>query len=76
MKYLLLLVAVLILVWWLRRPAAGGRRPDPSSDVSANKPMVRCAQCGLHLPRDEAVEAGGDFFCSDAHRRLMQGPDA
>jgi uncharacterized protein len=34
--------------------------------------MVRCAQCGVHLPRSEGVAAGGDFFCSEEHRRLRR----
>jgi hypothetical protein len=33
--------------------------------------MVRCAQCGIHLPHSEALHgAGAITFCSEAHRRL------
>jgi len=31
---------------------------------------VRCAHCGMHLPRSEACEAGGLAYCSDEHARL------
>jgi uncharacterized protein len=28
---------------------------------------VQCAHCGLHLPREEAVQRGEQFYCSQAH---------
>jgi uncharacterized protein len=31
--------------------------------------MVRCVQCGVHLPKSESILAGGNYYCSDAHRR-------
>ena len=35
--------------------------------------LVRCAHCGLHLPRAEAQGAGGRLYCSEEHARL--GPE-
>ena len=32
------------------------------------KPMLACAQCGVHLPRDEALPGRGGVFCGEAHR--------
>lgn len=29
--------------------------------------MVRCAQCGVHLPQAEAYFDGKDTFCSEGH---------
>ncbi|SFW84256.1 hypothetical protein EDB98_12047 [Pseudomonas fluorescens] len=34
--------------------------------------MVRCAQCGVHLPRDRALALEQQWYCSQAH--LEQGP--
>jgi uncharacterized protein len=34
--------------------------------------MVRCAHCGVHLPREEALADGRLWYCSQAH--LTQGP--
>ncbi|WP_323121526.1 PP0621 family protein [Burkholderia alba] len=31
------------------------------------EPMVRCAECGVHAPKGEAVAAGGQFYCSAEH---------
>jgi uncharacterized protein len=36
--------------------------------------MVRCAQCGVHLPRSEGFLSQGNYFCSDEHRRLGVAP--
>jgi uncharacterized protein len=30
--------------------------------------MVRCAQCGVHLPKSESILVGGNFFCCAEHR--------
>lgn len=34
--------------------------------------MVRCAQCGVHLPRSESLMNGDLFYCTPEHRRLHQ----
>ncbi len=34
--------------------------------------IVKCAQCNIHIPRNEAVNADDKFFCSDEHRRQYQ----
>jgi uncharacterized protein len=67
MKYLLVLVVVVGLLWWLlggrsRRTAS---RPPPKPGLEG---MVRCAHCGVHLPRSEALLTRGLPYCSPAHR--------
>jgi len=47
------------------------RRARPVSPMG--EPMVPCAHCGVNLPRSEALEAAGRFFCSEEHRRLNAG---
>ncbi len=34
---------------------------------------VQCARCGLHLPREEALRRGDDYFCCQAH---LDAPDS
>ncbi len=70
MSRLLFLLAIVIVVYLLLRSY---RRPAPKQDAAAPaEEMVRCAQCGVHLPKSESILAGGKFFCSDAHRREHQ----
>ena len=77
MKFLLLLVAVVVLLWLLRGSVQRLRRPPPAAkpppgEGTAPQPMLRCAQCGLHLPRDEALPGRGGVFCGDAHRAAYE----
>lgn len=66
---LLLLLGVAFVVWVL-----GGyrRRLDRSTErpPAEGEKMVRCAQCGLHLPASESVSDRGLHFCSTEHRRV------
>ncbi|UVE66557.1 deaminase [Burkholderia pyrrocinia] len=45
---------------------AGAARPNGDTR-SLPEPMVRCAECGVHAPKGEAVVAGGEYFCSAEH---------
>jgi len=67
MSRLLFLLAVIIVVYLLLRSY---RRQSPRQDAPASgEEMVRCVKCGVHLPKSESILAGGNFYCSDAHRR-------
>ncbi|MEK2600559.1 PP0621 family protein [Burkholderia arboris] len=50
-------------------PGAGGPgAARPNGDMrSLPEPMVRCAECGVHAPKGDAVAAGGEYFCSAEH---------
>jgi uncharacterized protein len=49
--------------------------PKPTDSQSSPPPehqnalpsLVACKKCGLHLPRQEAVERRGQYFCSVEH---------
>jgi len=69
MKFLIVLLVVIAVLWLAR----SGRRPPPGGPHAPEpprqqQPMLACAQCGLHLPRDEALPGRGGVFCSEAHR--------
>jgi len=73
MKFLLLLV-VIVAVLWLAR---GGKRRVASRDAATppslqQEEMVACSQCGLHLPRSDALPGRGGLFCSEAHRAAFE----
>lgn len=70
-RLLLVLLALVAVVLILRRLY---RRPPAARPLAAPGQMVRCAHCGLYLPRDEALHAGDLDFCSADHRdRHQQG---
>ena len=71
MGRLIVLVLLVVLAVWLvrralRRPAS--REPGPSKETQGE--LVRCAHCGVHLPRAEARETEGALYCSAEHARL------
>ena len=71
MAKLLWILAIVLLVVWLLRPRRSSRPQTgpPQRPVSPDvEDMVRCARCGLHLPRNDALRNGDAFFCSEAHR--------
>jgi len=70
MKILIFLIAVVLLLWLLKRSIQRPRPPSPKPRDAAEdvKPMLACAQCGVHLPRDEALPGRGGVFCGEAHR--------
>jgi len=68
-RFVLLVVALFALIWLVRSALAGRKRGRPETPVARSE-LVRCAHCGVHLPRAEAHTAGGRDFCSEAHGRL------
>ncbi len=70
MKYLVIVLVVAVLLWLAR---SGRRRVERNTSSrgradAGTEPMVRCAHCGLHLPRGDALAVEGDWYCDEAHR--------
>lgn len=66
MSRLLLIIAIAAVVYLLIRSF---RKQAPRQDkIITAEDMVRCAQCGVHLPKGESVVANGQFFCGTEHR--------
>jgi uncharacterized protein len=75
MKFIVLVLAVLALVYLLRGSLRRMRAPRGPVDRPAGaspQPMLSCAQCGIHLPRDEALPGRGGVFCSAPHRAAFE----
>jgi uncharacterized protein len=67
-RLLVLIVLVVLAVWFIRRAL---RRLQPGDKpVVKDGELVRCAHCGVHLPRSEARQAEGVLYCSEEHARL------
>jgi uncharacterized protein len=74
-RFILLALAIFGLIWLLRR-SFGDQPEAPRAHTPPGKvhgDLVRCAHCGLHLPRAEARAKGGLHYCSAEHERLGAG---
>ncbi len=49
-------------------PPQGIDRTSKASDGPES--MVRCAHCGIYMPRSEAVLSDGKTWCSPEHAKL------
>jgi len=69
-KILLIAAAFAAAFWLLRRHRLrvdDETAPPPAS--SGAEDMVRCASCGVHVPRGDSIVSQQQFFCSNDHER-------
>lgn len=75
-KYLLLIAGVLILYWVVRSSL---RRRDRARGSAGSKTiaedMVRCAECGINLPRGESLVTRDRYYCCAEHQRRHDAAD-
>ena len=71
MSRLLFLGLIFFVIYWLLKSYSRQLRKDERSGKNSEpvEDMVRCAHCGVHLPKHESILAGGEYFCSEAHRQ-------
>jgi uncharacterized protein len=69
LKALLILAVVLVGVWlWKSRSAQGAAKQ--SSQAARPQDMVRCRQCGVHLPASDAITGTqGSYCCAEHHHQ-------
>ena len=63
-KIILLAIAVWLVFLILKRYRASMHKPEhgrPAED------MVQCADCGVHVPRQDCITQNGRHYCSVAH---------
>jgi uncharacterized protein len=54
---------------WRASNGAGAGASRPNGQGALPEPMVRCAECGVHVPRSESVTSGSQSFCGQEHAR-------
>jgi uncharacterized protein len=69
LKILLLIAIVFVVIGVFRAYQRSLQRPAPPGGKPSVEDMVKCAQCGVNLPRSEAIYSGGDFFCTPEHQQ-------
>ena len=73
-KLLVLILLVVLAVWVIRRAFSASRPAGkPQQQPLEQQDLVRCARCGVHLPRSEARQAEGRLYCGEEHARLGAG---
>lgn len=60
-----MLVAIAALIYLLIK---SWRKNVARQDQAPVEDMVRCAQCGVHLPKGESIQSQDKAFCSARHR--------
>jgi uncharacterized protein len=69
---ILLLIAIGFVAWAVLRAyqRSLNKPPAPPRTEVTAEDMVRCAHCGVNLPRSEAIFSAGDFYCTPEHKQL------
>ncbi|WP_304056396.1 PP0621 family protein [Nitrosomonas communis] len=67
-KWVILIIVALLIYWGIKNLSRVKKQPTKSKNEIED--MVRCAHCGLHIPRSESITADNKFFCSTEHRQL------
>lgn len=68
-RLLFWIVLIAAAVWLWRRVTS--KPAAPKETEQATLTMVRCAHCGVHVPREHALPNHDQWYCSQAH--LKQG---
>ena len=72
-RLLVLVILIVVAVWLIRRALRRAARKDATRDLKPDE-LVRCAHCGVLLPRAEARQAAGVLYCGDEHATKGPGP--
>lgn len=68
---ILLLIVIGFAAWAVIRGYQRSlNKPPASTREHTVEDMVKCAHCGVNLPRSEAIYSAGDFFCTPEHKQL------
>lgn len=69
-KILLLVIIGLVVYALFRNYQRSLNKPSAPAREQSVEDMVKCAHCGVNLPRSEAIYSGGEFFCTTEHKQL------
>jgi hypothetical protein len=67
MGKIILFLVLAFVAYMVIKGAARRSRPPAASDRPPEH-MVACGRCGVNLPKSEALEEDGRFYCSEEHR--------
>lgn len=65
MSRLFFFIAIAFVIYLLIKSF---RKNSSQQNQTVTEDMVRCLQCGVHVPKGESVQSDGQNFCCAAHR--------
>lgn len=69
-KALVFFALIMIVITLVKRGKKGGTNMPTTIDTSSENTMKRCAECGVHLPEQEALTYQTLSFCCNDHKKL------
>ena len=65
MRTLVIIIVLALIVVIAKRLL---KRPQtPAKRSQKNERMVQCANCGIYIPEQEALQRAGRYYCSQTH---------
>lgn len=72
---LIRILLIALVAWLLLRMLknwANKKTLSRQNDPAELETVVRCQHCGLHIPKNEALQSDNKYYCSQEHLRLHQ----
>lgn len=69
-KALLLIALIMVIVTLVKRGKQNKQSTPTSTKTTPDTTMKRCAECGVHLPEQEALSYQTLHFCCNEHKKL------
>ena len=69
LRTILLIAGIWILYLVVKNHIAKKQARMAQKPPKDTQNMVRCKQCGIHLPISQAIEINNDYFCCEEHSR-------
>ena len=63
-------IIYLLIRGFMRKQVKRGEAEEALAKSRAGEDMVQCSRCGVNLPRSEAREEAGTYYCRDNPRCL------
>lgn len=64
MGKILFFLLIAVIIWWLVKGLSKApKREPPAARSPIGEDMVKCARCGVNMPRSEAREDSGSYYC-------------
>ena len=68
---LIRILLIALVVWLLLRMLKNwaNQQVAPKKAKPQIETVVRCQHCGLHIPKQEAIQSDNKYYCSQEHLR-------